>query len=135
MTVFGQNLGRKRSVFHIASYETFPDGQTIFSEGSNGDWMYVVEEGAVEISKTLGGKRMVIEVLEPGEIFGEVAYIDKTPRSATAIARGRTVVGVVDRAFFDREFNNLSADFQKMIKMVASRLRKTTGKLLEASRR
>jgi CRP/FNR family transcriptional regulator, cyclic AMP receptor protein len=121
-------------VFHIASYETFPDGQAIFSEGSNGDWIYIVEEGAVEISKTLGGKRIVIEVLGPGEIFGEVAYIDKTPRSATATAKGKTVVGVIDRDFFDREFNHLSADFQKMIKMVALRLRKTTEKLLEASR-
>lgn len=119
-------------MFQIASYETFQNGETIFSEGSNGDWIYIVEEGEVEIVKTVGERRVVLEVLKPGEIFGEMAYIDKTPRSARAVARGATVVGVLDRTFFDREFNNLSTDFQKMIKLVASRLRKTTERLLEA---
>ena len=38
-------------MFKISSYETFQDGQTIFEEGSHGDWIYVVEEGEVEISK------------------------------------------------------------------------------------
>lgn len=118
-------------MFQIASYETFQNGETIFSEGSNGDWIYIVEEGEVEIVKTVGERQVVLEVLKPGEIFGEMAYIDKTPRSARAVARGVTVVGVLDRTFFDREFNNLSTDFQKMIKLVASRLRKTTEKLLE----
>ena len=32
-------------MFKIVSYETFQDGQIIFEEGSNGDWIYVVEEG------------------------------------------------------------------------------------------
>jgi CRP/FNR family cyclic AMP-dependent transcriptional regulator len=113
-------------MLQIASFETFEDGQVIFEEGSNGDWMYVVEEGAVEISKKLKDQRFVIEVLKPGDIFGEMAYIDKQPRSATATAKGETVVGIVDRDFFDREFNKLSAEFQKILKMVALRLRKTT---------
>ena len=113
-------------MFQIASYETYQDGQIIFAEGSNGDWIYVVEEGEVEISKKVGDEKIVIEVLKPGDVFGEMAYIDKTPRSATAAARGTTVVGILDRDLFDREFNRLSADFQKMLKMVAFRLRKTT---------
>jgi CRP-like cAMP-binding protein len=113
-------------MLQIATFETFKDGQVIFEEGSNGDWIYVVEEGAVEISKKMEGQRLVIEVLNPGDIFGEMAYIDKEPRSATATAKGETVVGVVDRDFFDKEFNKLSAEFQKILKMVALRLRRTT---------
>jgi len=120
------------TMFQVASYETFQDGQVIFQEGANGDWIYVVEEGEVEISKKApDGQKVIIEVLKPGDIFGEMAYIDKTPRSATATARGTTEVGILDREFFDREFNKLSADFQKMLKSVAFRLRKTTEKSLE----
>ena len=119
-------------MFQIATYERFKDGQMIFAEGANGDWLYVVESGEVEISKELDGRRIVIETLKPGDIFGEIAYIDKTPRSATATAKGMTEVGIVDRHFFDREFNKLSADFQQMLKTVTHRLRKTTGKLIEA---
>jgi CRP/FNR family transcriptional regulator, cyclic AMP receptor protein len=113
-------------MFKIASYETFANGQIIFKEGSNGDWIYVVEEGEVEISKKVDGQKIVIEILKEGDIFGEISYIDKTPRSATAAAKGTAVVGVIDRDFFDAEFNKISADFQQVFKTVAFRLRKTT---------
>jgi CRP-like cAMP-binding protein len=118
-------------MFQIASYETFQDGQIIFKEGSNGDWIYVVEEGAVEISKNVGGQRIIVEILKENDIFGEMAYIDKAPRSATATARGTTLVGIIDRNFFDTEFNKISADFQKILRTVAFRLRKTTERSLE----
>ena len=119
-------------MFKIASYEKFRDGQIIFEEGSNGDWIYVVEEGEVEISKNVDGQKVVIEILKENDVFGEIAYIDKTPRSATATAMGTTVVGTIDRDFFDAEFNKISADFQKILKTVAFRLRKTTQKSAEA---
>jgi CRP-like cAMP-binding protein len=118
-------------MFQVATYETFGDGDVIFADGANGDWMYVVESGEVEISKNVGGRRIVIETMKPGDLFGEMAYIDKTPRSATATARGTAVVGIIDREFFDKEFNKLSKDFQQMLKTVAFRLRKTTETLLE----
>ena len=119
-------------MFKIASYETFQDGQIIFEEGSNGDWIYVVEEGEVEISKKVGGQRIVVETLNETDIFGEMAYIDKEPRSATATAKGTTVVGIIDRDFFDTEFNKISADFQKILKTVAFRLRKATQRSMES---
>jgi len=118
-------------MFQIASYETFQDGQVIFREGDNGDWLYIVMDGEVEITKVMGNRKIFIDVIIPGEFLGELAYIDKKPRSATATARGITEIGVVDREFFDREFNSLSADFQKMFKMITFRMQKTTGKLLE----
>src|SRR3990172_13148241 len=114
-------IGRYK-MFQIASYETYQDGQIIFKEGDNGDWIYVVDEGEVDISKNVGGQQIVIETLKEGDVFGEMAYIEKQPRSATATARGKTVVGIIDRNFFDTEFNKISADFQKVIKTVAFRL-------------
>jgi len=121
-------------MFQIASYETFQDGQIIFEDGSNGDWIYVVEEGEVEISKNVGGQKIVVEILKESDIFGELAYIDKSPRSARATAKGKTMVGLIDRYFFDAEFNKLSADFQKIIKTVAFRLRKSTQRSVEAQK-
>ena len=118
-------------MFQISSYETFQDGQIIFEEGSHGDWIYVVEEGEVEISKNVGGQKIVVETLRETDIFGEMAYIDKIPRSATATAKGTTVVGIVDRHAFDTEFNKLSADFQKILKTVAFSLRKATERSVE----
>jgi CRP/FNR family cyclic AMP-dependent transcriptional regulator len=122
-------------MFKIASYETFQDGQIIFEEGSNGDWMYVVEEGVVEISKNIDGQKIVVETLKESDIFGEMSYIDKAPRSATATAKGTAVVGIIDRDFFDDEFNRLSSDIQKMIKILAFRLRKTTEEAAEKQKK
>ncbi|MDQ5986155.1 MAG: hypothetical protein CSYNP_01874 [Syntrophus sp. SKADARSKE-3] len=115
-------------MFQVASYETFQSGQIIFEEGSNGDWAYVVDEDEVEISKKMHDHKIIVEILKKGGIFGELAYIDKTPRSATATAKGTVVIGILDREFFDSEFNKLSADFQKVFKTIAYRLRKSTQK-------
>ena len=63
--------------------QQFKAGQTIFSEGTPGDFLYGVIEGEVEIRK--GGK--VVDTIGPGGIFGEMALIDHTARSATAVAK------------------------------------------------
>ena len=86
----------------------------------------------VEITKTVENRKILIDIVVSGEIFGELAYIDNKPRSATATAKGITQLGIVDREFFDREFNALSTDFQKMLKTVVFRMRKTTEKLMDA---
>jgi CRP-like cAMP-binding protein len=117
-------------MFQVASYETFPDGQVIFLEGTHGDWIYVIEEGSVEISKKVRGRRVVIEVLYKGEIFGELAFIAKMPRTATATAIGETTVGIIDRDYFDNEFNKLPADFRQIFNTVALRLKKATEAIL-----
>jgi CRP-like cAMP-binding protein len=117
-------------MFQIAAYENYQDGAVIFEDGSHGDWIYVVEEGEVEISKRIDEQKIVIEVLKPGEMFGELAYIGRMARTATAIAVGPTVVGLLDRDYFDREFNSLPANFQVMLKTVAVRLKNTTERIL-----
>ncbi len=118
-------------MFQIVKYETYKDQQIIFKEGTFGDWMYVIEEGAVEISRIVDGKKIVITILKAGEIIGEVAYISKEGRSATATAVGKTTIGMIDREFFDREFNGISSDFQVILKSMAQRLRETTDQLMK----
>ena len=117
-------------MFHIAAYEKYSDGQVIFQEGTHGDWLYVVEDGMVEISRTVNNKKVIIAIFKEGEIFGEVAYIAKVERSATATARGDTTVGVIDREFFDKEFNKLSGNFKLILITLALRLKKTTDVLV-----
>ena len=61
-------------------------GDVIFEEGSTGRELYVVLDGEVEIVKLNGGSKTVIVTLGKGEFFGEMAVIDGSSRSATAIA-------------------------------------------------
>ncbi|MGC9976052.1 MAG: cyclic nucleotide-binding domain-containing protein, partial [Syntrophales bacterium] len=97
----------------IATYEDYQDGQIIFEEGSHGDWIYIIESGSVEISRAVEGKRTVITVLEAGDVFGEIAFLSRVPRTATARAVGETTVGLLDRTFLDGEYNRLSQHFQE----------------------
>ncbi len=64
-------------------FKPVPAGTTIFREGEAGDAMYVILEGSVELR--IGGK--TVDTLGPGEVFGEMALIEKAPRIATAIAK------------------------------------------------
>ncbi len=63
----------------------FSVGDVIFEEGSTGRELFVVIEGEVEIVKISGGAKTVIVTLGKGEFFGEMAVIDGSARSATAI--------------------------------------------------
>ena len=58
----------------------------IFEEGSTGRELFVVLEGQIDIVKDTGAGRTTIVTLGKGEFFGEMAVIDGSSRSATAIA-------------------------------------------------
>jgi CRP/FNR family transcriptional regulator, cyclic AMP receptor protein len=75
----------------------FASGERIFVEGEPGDTLYIVADGQVRISRripSLGEEALAI--LGPGEVFGEMAWIDSSPRSADAIAHagGCTVLAI-----------------------------------------
>jgi CRP/FNR family transcriptional regulator, cyclic AMP receptor protein len=63
----------------------FNVGDVIFEEGSTGRDLYVVLDGLIEIAKVNDGRKTVIVTLGKGEFFGEMAVIDGSSRSATAI--------------------------------------------------
>ena len=58
----------------------------IFEEGSTGRELYVVLDGKIDIVKIAGATKTTIVTLGKGEFFGEMAVIDGSSRSATAIA-------------------------------------------------
>jgi CRP/FNR family cyclic AMP-dependent transcriptional regulator len=79
----------------------FGVGDVIFEEGSTGRELFVVLEGQVEIAKIDGARKTVIVSLGKGEFFGEMAVIDGSSRSATAIAAAsRTRVMRINHARF-----------------------------------
>ena len=122
-------------MFQIASEETYQDDEIIIEEGASGDWIYVVVSGKVEISKTVGGRKYVIELLEPGEVFGELAFLGGIKRTAMARAVGETTVGIIDRVFLDEEFNSLSSDFRGILTAVAGRFKKMIDRACEFTSR
>ncbi|KAB2940390.1 MAG: cyclic nucleotide-binding domain-containing protein [Hyphomicrobium sp.] len=74
----------------------FEPEERIFTQEDEGSTMYVVRSGQVAIMS--GGA--VLDTIGPGGTFGEMALIDGSPRSATAIAREPTEAAVIDERAF-----------------------------------
>ena len=72
-----------------ASMETvrLPKGSTLFSEGDDGDHLYVIVEGKLKLGTSSGdGRENLLSILGPGEMFGELSLFDAGPRTSTATA-------------------------------------------------
>jgi CRP-like cAMP-binding protein len=65
---------------------TFKAGDTIISEGGEGNTAFLITSGSVEVSVGQGSKAKVLGTLEAGEVFGEMCLIEPGPRSATVKA-------------------------------------------------
>jgi CRP-like cAMP-binding protein len=86
-----------RGLFHNAqSFKDVPAGTVIFEEGATGTEMFGVVAGAVEVRLPNGAVR----ALGPDDTFGEMAIIDSSPRSGTAVAVADTRLAVIDRNRF-----------------------------------
>jgi CRP-like cAMP-binding protein len=81
---------------HSPDARTVPAGTVLFETGQPGDVLYVVLSGTVETR--IGGQ--VVETLTAGGIVGEMALIDKSPRSGDAVAVSETVVVPIDERRF-----------------------------------
>lgn len=74
--------------------------QIIFSEGSQGQDMYVVQSGSVEIFRERGGEHQTLATLKSPEFFGEMAFFGDTTRSASAKATEESEILIIDKESF-----------------------------------
>ena len=103
-------------------------GVPLFNEGEPGKSMYVLMEGSMAV--VVAGQ--VIEVAAPGALLGEMALVDSSLRSATAIARTNCRLLPINTAQFDLLVRE-SPEFARHVMMVmAGRLRRMNQRLLEA---
>ena len=66
---------------------TFLAGERIFSAGDRGDALYVIRSGKVRLELTTNeGESLLLDEVDPGEVLGEISFLDAGPRTASAIA-------------------------------------------------
>ena len=96
-------------------------GQVIFSAGDRGRELFIVRTGSVnlQIGDTL------LETVEQGGIFGELALVDPAPRSATAMAGPDCTLVLVDAVSFNDLVRKVPGLTLEVMKVMARRLRKT----------
>jgi CRP/FNR family transcriptional regulator, cyclic AMP receptor protein len=100
----------------------YQPGEIIFCEYEPGDAFYLIQEGTVQISKIMGDIEKTVDVLQPGEIFGEMAILEEAPRSATAIAAEQVKCLEFNRENFEILMRGNPAIALKLLKLFTKRI-------------
>ena len=104
--------------------EEHPAGEVVFSAGDPADRMYVVTDGTVALS--IGDT--VLEVVGPGGLFGEMAVIDREPRSATAVVETDATLVSIDKRRFWFLVQETPYFAEIVMRVMANRLRRESAK-------
>ncbi len=124
MTVNSQVLG------YIVSEERFSDKAVIITEGSIGEWVYVILEGRVKIKKQTSRGLLTVDTLSEGNFVGEMAMLKQSnsTRTASAVADGPVVLGLLDSVRLLQEWEAQPAKIKKLISNLIQNLEETTKK-------
>ena len=104
-------------------------GASVFREGDQGDQLYFIVSGKVKLGRTSpDGRESLLAILGPGELFGEMALFDPSPRTATATAVSETRLAGLNESLnaLLRTRPEVSA---QLLQALARRLRRTNDSL------
>jgi CRP-like cAMP-binding protein len=110
---------------HQIDFQELPAGQVLFREGDRASFMYVLLSGTAEIIV----HDKVVETPGPGDIVGEMAVIDNSPRSATVIAKTDCRLFPIERERFNFLVQKKPEFALHVMRVLAYRLRQTDAKL------
>jgi len=89
-------------VLAAATLQRLGDGDALCTEGDSGDAMYFLVDGAIRVQRRdARGKMRELAVMHPPTLVGHMSLVDHSPRSASCIAQGRTVIASLDRRTYN----------------------------------
>jgi CRP/FNR family cyclic AMP-dependent transcriptional regulator len=105
-------------------------GQFVFMPGDRADHVYILKKGRIKLSVlSASGKEIAIDIIQPGEMFGEFALVDERARSNMAQALDDVAVSALDKRDFVRLLESLPKLALNYIRMVGDRRRRMEKKL------
>jgi len=100
----------------------FQPGDIIFCEHEPGDNFYLIQSGRVQIVKIIDDLEKIIDILQPGEIFGEMAILEEAPRSASAVALDNVKALEFNRENFEILMKGTPQIALKLLKLFTKRI-------------
>jgi len=114
----------KNSLTAIGNIIKFDNESYLFMQGDSGDAFYIIKSGTVSISTTSGnGDEIILQTLCAGDVFGEVAMLDQSCRTANAFAGSGTELVSIDRAKFLSFLEKNPSMNKTIINILCARLR------------
>ena len=117
----------------MAKSRTLNAGEYLFREGESAEYGYVVKSGKIEIVKSGAASEMILAELGPRSLFGEMALIDGSPRSASARASVETSVTEIRSDTFNHLIRNDPDTAVRLMKALAGQLRSANNDLANLS--
>ncbi len=131
-------------IFPFLDYRTFEAGEAIIEESTVGHALYIVTDGAVEVTKEKlmsegdAPRRVVLGVLRKGETFGEMEILDTFERSASVVAKEKTGTLVLAESSFHNIYEcrpdafktimlNIARDLSRRLRIANARLAELAG--------
>lgn len=118
----------------MARFESYGTDRTILSEGEEGRTLYLVLSGSVRVTRSIGGEHeQVIGFVKAGDSFGEMALLDRRPRSASVHANEPVELALFDHDEITRVFESNPSIGYRVVRafaeVVSLRLRDTNDRL------
>lgn len=120
-----QTLGmpiQREEVDYTKFNRFYRDNDMIFCEHEPGKELYIIQKGRVKISKIVNNNEVMLAVLNPGDIFGEMAILDNKPRSASAVAWGDVELLAINKANFEGMVKAQPQLATKLITLLSERI-------------
>jgi CRP-like cAMP-binding protein len=118
----------------LATRRSYDEGAIIFMRGDPGDSLCGVVTGRVRISASrAGGKEVFLNIMEPGDAFGEIALLDGSPRTATATAIARTELMILQRDAFFTLLRSEAQLAEHLIQLLCKRVRWTAEQMEDSA--
>ena len=115
----------------ISELERFDAGTSVVKEGEPGDCMYVVVSGKFRVSKVDAlSVEIELRIMGEGEVFGEIALLEQTRRTATVSAITPATVFRLERATLEQHTGLTYRIYGNLARILARRLRQSTDEVL-----
>ena len=109
-------------------------GEELFAEGSPGDRAYVVTEGQLEVIKVSSGREVLLNVLEPVEVVGEMALLEDKPRMASVRARTDSTLLAISKELIEHLLKESASATGAMFHTILARWRITESMLRQSEK-
>jgi len=123
-----------RDLFEKAPIVSLDAGQTVFLAGDPGDGCYRIEDGLLKVSvMTSDGGERILAIHGPGSLVGELSMIDGAPRSASVFTLRPSKLRFISRIAFESFSRGNPEVYQRLMTLLAKRLRETNDALAATS--
>jgi CRP-like cAMP-binding protein len=99
------------------------DGEVVYWEGEEGDSMYIIQKGRVRMSKITGEGDATVDILGPGDVFGEMGLFGQEPRSTTATTVEESQILSINKEKFFKSITRDPSIAFNILKVMSDRLR------------